>query len=157
MDEQQAVERLRNGDMRAIGVLMAQYKGPLYSFILRMIGNYDTAEDVFQETWIRVARAVHRFRGDSKFSTWLFQIAGNLCRDELRRVKGKTQVPVEDFTEELSCDPSVNPFKLMEAKRVREIVDELPDKMPEVVILKYFHDLGDDEIAEIAGCPEGTV
>lgn len=157
MDEQQLVERLKAGDERAVGPLMEQYKSPLFAFIVRMINDYEAAQDVFQDTWIRVVRSIGKFRGDAKFSTWLFQIAINLCRDTLRKRKGKTFVQLEDAAESLSCDPSVNPFAILKAQRVQEVIEELPPKMREVIILKYYHDLSDAEIADIAGCPEGTV
>ena len=157
MEEQLLVERVKAGDTRAVDTLVNHYKAPLFAFILRMTGNYETTEDLFQETWIRVIRAIHRFRGDSKFSTWLFQIAVNQVRDQLRKTKGKTYVPIDEMTETLSCSPDIDPYQLMKAKRVREMVDALPHKMREAVTLKYFHDFTDSEIAEIIGRPEGTV
>lgn len=157
MDEQILVERLKAGDRRAVDNLVNQYQAPLFAFILRMIGNQETAEDIFQETWIRVIRSIGMFRGNSKFSTWLFQIAVNLVRDEQRKTKGKTHLPLDEYADRLSCQPGVDPFTLLKARRVREIVETLPPKMREAVILKYFHDFGEGEIANIVGCPEGTI
>ncbi len=79
------VERLRSGDPGAIDEIVERYKHPVYAFIIRMIGNRDTADDLFQETWLRVVRSAGSFRGDAKISTWLFQIALNQCRDHIRR------------------------------------------------------------------------
>ena len=156
-EEQLLIERVKAGDSRAVDALVNLYKTPLFAFILRMTSHYETAEDIFQETWIRVIRSIHRFRGESKFSTWLFQIAVNRVRDEVRKTKGKMYVSIDDVTDTLSCSPDVDPYRLMKAKRVREMIDTLSPKMREAVILKYFHDFNDSEIAEIAGCPEGTV
>lgn len=157
MDEQLLIERLKSGDRRAIDSLVNQYKAPLFAFILRMTGNPENTEDLFQETWIRVMRSIRMFRGESKFSTWLFQIAVNLVRDEQRKSKGKSHIPLDEFPDILSCPPGVDPFTLMKARRVREIIETLPPKMKEAIVLKYFHDFSDAEIAEVAGCPEGTV
>ncbi len=157
MDEQLLIERLKTGDNRAVDSLVNLYKAPLFAFILRLTGNRENTEDIFQETWIRVIRSIRFFRGDSKFSTWLFQIAVNMVRDEQRKTKGKNHLPVDEYEDILSCPPGVDPFTLMKARRVREIVETLPSKMKEAVILKYFHDFDDREIAGIVGCPEGTV
>ena len=157
MDESAVLDQLKAGSHGAIEELMEQYKGPLFAFIIRMTGDYTAAEDIFQETWLRVVRSSKSFRGDSKISTWLFQIALNLCRDALRKKKSRRMVPIEDVVETLGCEPDVDPDKLMRAQRVREMVEELNPKMREVVVLKFFHDLADDEIAKIIGCPVGTV
>ena len=92
MEEQLLIERVKAGDTRAVDILVNHYKTPLFTFILRMTSNYETTEDLFQETWIRVIRSIRRFRGEAKFSTWLFQIAVNQVRDELRKtiIAGKS-------------------------------------------------------------------
>ncbi len=150
------VERLQNGDPQAIDEIVERYKRPLFAFILRMVDDYYTAEDLFQETWLRAVRSIRRFRGDSRFSTWLFQIAVNLCRDWIRSKTGRQFVPFEDI-DELSCDPSVDPVRLLQSEAVRKLVGELPDKMREVIVLRYFHDMDDPEIARVVGCPVATV
>ncbi len=141
-EEQELVERLKADDPGAIDEIVEKYKRQLFAFILRMIGNHETAEDIFQETWIRVVRSIKRFRGDSKFSTWLFQIAANLCRDSIRQSKKGVLVPLEE-ADYLTCDPGIDPYRIMEAKQVRQIVEELPVKMREVIVLRYFHDMND--------------
>jgi len=157
MEDRDLVRRLADGDDRVIDELVEKYKNPLYGFILRMVNDPEDAEDLFQETWIRVVRNRDRFRGDAKFSTWLFQIAVNLVRDLRRKGKGWTMVPIEDHENSLTCDPDVDPERLINAQRIKTILSELPEKMREVMVLKYYHDLSEGEIAQIAGCPEGTV
>ncbi len=157
MHEQTLIERLKAGDHGAINDIVDKYKGPLFAFILRMVNDHADAEDIFQETWIKVIKHVSRFRGDAKFSTWLFQIARNLCRDAGRKKKRGIHVPIEDYEDSLSCEPEVDPFRILKAKRVRKIVDSLPVKMKETVLLRYFHDLNEYEISEVLGCPVGTV
>ena len=155
-EEQELVARLKADDPGAIDEIVEKYKRQLFAFILRMIGNHETAEDIFQETWMRVVRSVKHFRGDSRFSTWLFQIAGNLCRDSLRKSKKGILVPLEE-ADSVTCEPGVDPFRIMEAEQVRRAVNELPIKMREVIVLRYFHDMTDSEISQVIGCPLGTV
>jgi len=157
MEEHDLIRRVRDGDPSAMDEIVDEYKNPLFAFILRMTGNHAAAEDVFQETWLRVVRYIHAFRGDSKFSTWLFQIALNLCRDTERKKKKWKYESIDDHVRNLSVEPGVDPVKMMRERQVRRMVDELPAKMREVVVLRYYHDMSDREIAEIAGCPEGTV
>ena len=92
-EEQELVARLKADDPGAVDEIVEKYKRQLFAFILRMIGNYESAEDIFQETWLRAVRSVKHFRGESRFSTWLFQIAANLCRDSIRRSKKGMLVP----------------------------------------------------------------
>lgn len=155
-DDRMLVERLRNGDTGAIDEIVERYKRPVYAFIIRMIGNRDTADDLFQETWLRVVRSAGSFRGDAKISTWLFQIALNQCRDHIRKA-GKTQMISLEDVEPLTCDPGIDPLKMLEADRVRAMIRELPQKMREVIVLRMYHDLDDREIAAAIGCPVGTV
>jgi len=157
MEDQELIRRLKEGDPKAIDDIVETYKGPLFAFLLRMTGNITTTEDLFQETWLRVMRYIHNFRGDSKFTTWLFQIALNLCRDAERKKKRWFFEPIENHTNSLSCKPDIDPIRIIKAQKVRKIVNELQSKMLEVVILRYFHELSDHEIAKIVGCPEGTV
>jgi RNA polymerase sigma-70 factor, ECF subfamily len=154
--ERALIARLKAGDSRAVDEVVELYKRQLFAFILRMIDNHELAEDIFQETWLRVVRSVKFFRGEAKFSTWLFQIAANLCRDSIRKSKKRIMVPLED-AESVACEPGVDPFRIIEAGRVRQAVNELPVKMREVIILRYFHEMTDNEISKIAGCPLGTV
>ena len=128
----------------------------LIAFIVRMINNYDAAEDIFQETWIRVIKHINSFRGDAKFSTWLFQIARNLYKDTMRKKRGLHYISIEE-TEELTYKHSADVTNINEMEQVKEIVTGLPVKMKEVIVLRYYHDLNINEISEVLGCPEGTV
>ena len=157
MEEHELITRLREGDFETIDEIVEKYKNPLFAFILRIINNHTDAEDIFQETWLRVIRYIRNFRGESKFSTWLFQIALNLCRDTERKKKRWFSIPLEDYEDTLISKNGIDPDQLMKAQQVRKIVAELPVKMREVIVLRYFHDLHDQEISEIVGCPIGTV
>ena len=79
------MERVQGGDDRALSERLERYRAPLFGFLARRLGDAASAEDLFQETWLRVVRARARFDPQRRFSTWLFQIANNLCRDRFRR------------------------------------------------------------------------
>lgn len=101
-EEYSLIARLKADDANAINEVVEHYKRQLFAFILRMVNNHESAEDIFQETWMRVVRSVRYFRGESKFSTWLFQIAANLCRDRIRKSKKRIMVPLEE-AESVAC------------------------------------------------------
>jgi len=155
-DERILIDRLRAGDRGAVEEIVERYKRPVFAFIIRMIGNRETAEDLFQETWLRVVRSAGSFRGDAKISTWLFRIALNLCRDHVRRAGKYTEIPLDDI-EPLTFGPGIDPIRMLQAEEVKSMVMELPVKMREVIVLRFYHDLDDREIAAAVGCPAGTV
>ncbi len=155
-DETALVDRLQSGDPEAIDEVVDVFSKPLYAFILRLVGDSATAEDIFQETWIRVIRHIGGFRRQAKFSTWLFQIALNQSRSSMRRSSSREYVALEDAPE-LSQDPDVDAESILRAEKVRKIVDSLPPKMREVVVLRFYNEKSEQEIAEIIDCPLGTV
>ena len=155
-EEQAIIERLKAGDPSVIDDIVEQYKKPLFEFIVRIVNNYDAAEDIFQETWIKVIRHINSFRGEAKFSTWLFQIARNVYRDAMRKKKDLCYVSIEE-AKELTCEPAVDAVNIIKMEHVRKIVSGLPIKMKEVIVLRYYHDLNIKEISELLGCSAGTV
>jgi RNA polymerase sigma-70 factor, ECF subfamily len=156
-EDNEIICRLRNGDMSAVGDAVEKHGGYLYSFIFRMTGNPQDTEDIFQETWIKVMRNIGSFRGDSKFTTWVLQIALNIFRDSSRKRKNYSAVSLDDVANYLVWDGGIDENQISRTQKVKEIIDALPEKMRAVMILKYYHDMNDAEIGEIVGCPEGTV
>lgn len=155
-DERILVERLQQGDPGAIDEVVDRYQKQLYCFIVRLVNDKTVAEDIFQDTWLRVIRNIRFFRGEARFSTWLFQIALNLCRNLARQKARRSFVPLEEAAD-LAEDPEVDAVKILQAQKVRNMVSSLPVKMREVIVLRYYHDFSDMEIAEITGNPSGTV
>ncbi|TMA38764.1 MAG: sigma-70 family RNA polymerase sigma factor [Deltaproteobacteria bacterium] len=140
-----------SGDGRALAELCGRYERGLHRFIFRHTGGRDV-DDLYQETWLRVVRAARRFDRRRRFSTWLFQIAVNLCRDWHRRPPPE---PVDPASfEDSRAGPSGTADASLDARR---LLAALPEAQRSVVILRYYHDLGEDEVAEIVGCPKGTV
>ena len=144
------------GDEGALGSLMSRYQGPLYGFLVRRVG--DAADDVFQETWIGIVRARERFDPTRRFSTWMFQIANNLCRDRYRRQAVRTRtlqaVRAEHQTLGQLAAPPPDPDA---GHAMRSHVAALPERLREVLLLRYYQDLGEAEISQVLGIPRGTV
>jgi RNA polymerase sigma-70 factor, ECF subfamily len=139
------------GDAPALETLHARYERPLYQFLWRHLGGRDV-EDVHQETWLRVVRAAARFDRRRRFSTWLFQIAVNLCRDWHRSPPPEPHDPAG--LDAAVADPSVRSVAAVDAAR---LLAALPAPQRAAVLLRWYHDLPEDEVAEILGCPRGTV
>lgn len=143
------------GDPQALAALIDRWRGPLYAFLWRRAG--DGADDLFQESWIRVARARDRFDRSRRFSTWLFQIANNLCRDRWRRLDARRRA-LDSFEEEtrVSGRDVAEPLLPADTRLARRL-EALPERLREVLVLRYYQDQSEAEIAEILGIPRGTV
>jgi len=152
-----------SGDPHALEELHRRYERPLYQFLYRHTGGRD-ADDLAQETWLRVVRAAHRFDRSRRFTTWLFQIALNLSRDWHRRAPplpvGDGDVPGAAFQPDTAADGAsgLGSTGATDAGLdARRLLAALPEAQRSVVVLRYFHDCSEDEVAEILGCPRGTV
>jgi RNA polymerase sigma-70 factor (ECF subfamily) len=151
------MERVQAGDERALGELLERYRSRLFAFLSRRSGDPDSADDLFQETWIRVARARDSFDPKRSFSTWLFQIANNLCRDLFRRREVETRAK-RTLREAAQSDPRARTAPRLDAKLdVERRLAQLPDRLRAVLVLRYFHGFGEREMAEILEIPQGTV
>jgi len=149
--DEELIGAVADGDGRALEQLCRRYERGLHQFIFRHTGGRDV-DDLYQETWLRVVRAAGRFDRRRRFSTWLFQIAVNLCRDWHRRPPPEPVDPagIEDATR----DGTARDDAALDARR---LLAALPEAQRSVVILRYYHDLDEDAVAEILGCPRGTV
>ncbi len=138
------------GDGPAFEVLCRRWERPLHAFLARHTGGRDV-DDLFQETWLRVARAAPRFDPARRFSTWLFQIAVNLCRDWHRRP------PPEPIDPADVPAGTTTPDATDAALDARRLLAALPDAQRSAVVLRYYHDLDEAEVADVLGVPRGTV
>src|SRR5213596_2633126 len=138
--DEELIAAVASGDGRRLEELCRRWERPLYQLIARHTGGRDV-EDLYQETWLRVVRAARRFDPGRRFSTWLFQIATNLCRDWHRR-------PPPEPVDPADADAVLDARRLLAA---------LPEAQRSAVILRYYHDLPEEEVAAILGCPRGTV
>jgi RNA polymerase sigma-70 factor (ECF subfamily) len=145
-------EAVARGDGEALRELCRRYERPLFQFLHRHTGGRDV-EDLYQETWLRTVRAAARFDPSRRFSTWLFQIAVNLCRDRHRRAGPE---PVDVDVEPVARGPGT-PAVTEAAIDLRRLLAALPEAQRSAVLLRYYHDLSEEEVAQVLGCPRGTV
>jgi len=147
------IAAVADGNEGALERLCARYEKPLYRFLARHTGGRDV-EDLYQETWIRIVRAAPRFDPDRRFSTWMFQIAINLCRDWYRREPPQPVDPEKIAVLSENVDQNRKTEAAIDAHR---LLATLPEAQRSVVILRYYHGLSEADVAEILGCPRGTV
>lgn len=141
--------RLADGDELALRELLRRYQQPLARFLHRQTAGRDV-EDLYQETWLRIVRHADRFDPARRFSTWIFQIAVNLCRDWQRRPPPEPR-PLEDEAGTAGLERSDAALDAL------QLLGQLPAAQREVVVLRYYHDMSEDEVATILDIPKGTV
>ena len=166
-EESAVIKRILEGDINAFELLMSAYEKNVYNLALRMCSNPEDAADMTQEAFIKAYNSLSSFRGDSKFSVWLYRIVSNVCLDFLRKQKRRPSVSlsVEDddgeSTELQIPDESNSPHKLLEQKLSREALSrglkELPEDQRQILILRELQGLSYDEISEVLNIEAGTV
>jgi RNA polymerase sigma-70 factor (ECF subfamily) len=156
--DEELVQRAKDGDSRAMDVLVDRHHGAVFRTCVAILGEEDLAADASQDCFIKAFRALGRFRGDAAFRTWLLAIAGNEARGQLRKVGRRKERGLEDV-DTISApghDPSTEVTLRSEADRVRAAVDELPQKQRLSVTLRIDDGLSFREIGEIIGSSEGS-
>jgi len=169
-EDAQCIERFLAGDDRAFEELLFRYQRRIFNLALRFLRVPDEAEDVTQEIFVKVFRSLEGFRGDSKFSTWLYMVAANHCRNRIKYLKRRhyydgesLDAPIDDDDgprrQYAANDP--DPAELVSAERtriaVRKAIDRLNDDHREAIVLCDLQGLSYEEIAEITGQAVGTV
>jgi RNA polymerase sigma-70 factor, ECF subfamily len=169
MDDAGVVTTFLAGEERAFDELVDRYQTRLVNFIYRTVGDRERAEDLVQEVFIRVYRHLHRFDRSKKFSTWVYTIASNLAKNELRNRSRNPLVLFQTVRKNWQDedrplqfeDPSSRPDDLYRKRHLREAVEKSVAKLPEhhrsVFVLRELEGKSYDEIAEITGCNLGTV
>ncbi len=169
LEDNRVVQRFLDGEERAFDELVHRYDKRLRNFVYRTTGDRERAEDLVQETFVRVFRHIHRFDQTRKFSTWIYTIAGNLAKNELRNRSRNPLVLFQSLMKNREADsrplewedPRTRPDDLYRKRFLREKVDEAVSLMPEhhrvVFVLRELHGKTYAEIAEITDCTPGTV
>lgn len=153
----QLMARLAGGDMSALGELARRHQGKVLELAYRTLGAWDLAEDVAQETFLRVYRAAKRYQPTAKFTTWLYRIVINLCLDEKRK-RAKAGVPLETAVhEQFSASNNHTTEKEEMAALVRAAVHALPERQRLAVILHRYDGLNHAEISEATGWTQSAV
>jgi RNA polymerase sigma-70 factor (ECF subfamily) len=165
------VESARAGNVRAFELLFIKYQRRIHRLIGRMVRDVDLVEDIAQETFIRAYRALHQFRGEAQFYTWLYRIAVNTAKKFLMDLKRNPLVSENTFQKEGPEDETYSPRtesiaeetpeSVLAAKELAEMVsqalDSLPEDLRQAVTLREIEGLSYEEIAQVMDCPIGTV
>jgi RNA polymerase sigma-70 factor (ECF subfamily) len=163
--DEELVARSRGGDVESFNQLILRWERPIYALAYRVIGREDDARDVCQEAFLRAFRALPGFKGQAKFSSWLYRITLNLCRDWIRRHR---RAPVSQLPD------GADPFELAAERGAVESIEDLaarreltaavevamavlPEEQRTTIILKEYHGMTFQEIADLQGCPLSTV
>jgi len=162
--DEELLLRVAEGDLSSMGALYDRYKARLMTYASYVLGDRAAAEDTLQETFVRVFRHAGRFDQGKRFSTWIYSIAANLCRDELRRMKRRRTIMLPlltDAAEGHATGRTASPLRGAAGRefteRLRTAISALSPEQREVIALHYLDSMRYAEIAEVAGCPLGTV
>jgi RNA polymerase sigma-70 factor (ECF subfamily) len=161
-DDAEIIRYCQQGDQRAYAALVDRYQDRAFWVAFNMLGNQEDARDVVQEAFVRVFRAIHRFDFNMSFYTWLYRIVSNLSIDQLRKLKRRRPVRLDDLGElagELSGSetPSAGIEEDEMKREVRAVLDELPPHYKIVLVLRDLEGLSCKEIAAVTGASHPTV
>ncbi len=164
ISDQVLIRQFQDGDNSAYDELVGRYSGQLFNFIFRIIGDRAFAEDLLQETFIRLWLNKDSYREIAKFSTWIYTIAGNLAKTELRRQKVRRWLSLDRKPDERPfeiADKRANPSEIVQTyntvSKIESEIQKLPVVFREVIILRDIQELSYDEIGTILKIPLGTV
>lgn len=170
--ENRLIERLVARDERAFSELVRAYERRVFALVLRMLGNHAEAEELAQEVFVQVFKAIGTFRGDSKLSTWIYRIAVNLCKNRSKYLRVRhdgEQEELEAIAERVPMGEAqratvgsvARPDEMVAARQTERIVQEaiavLEPTFRECLVLRDVEELSYEEIGEITGLPPGTV
>lgn len=146
------IEKVLNGQTNYFSSIVEKYQDIVFSIALKVLRNREDAEEMAQESFIKVYKSLHTFKGTAKFSTWIYRITYNTCISEVRKKKqhfvSASEIEIKDETEELNFDgiPEEN-----RAKYIKAALEKLPEDEYTLVLLYYFEDQSIDEISKVTG------
>ena len=163
--DEELVTRAQGGDVDSFNQLILRWERPIYALAYRVLGREEDARDVSQEAFLRAYRALPGFKGEAKFSSWLYRIALNLCRDWIRKQR---RAPVQQMPEGIDpvemageTGPAESIEELVARRELGEVVGEamrlLPEEQRTAIILKEYHGMTFQEIADMQNVPLSTV
>jgi len=153
------------GDVESFNQLVLRWERPIYALAYRVLGREEEARDIVQETFLRAFRGIGNFRGQAKFSSWVYRIALNLCRDWMRRERRAPIAPTPEGVDVVELAAEQGPAESIEdlvarhdmSRVVARAMATLPDEQRTAIILKEYHGMTFQEIADLQGCPLSTV
>lgn len=156
-DDAELMARLGRGDMTALEQLAQRHRSRILSLAYRLLGDWHRAEDVAQETFMRLGQAAHTYQPQAKFTTWLYRIVHNLSIDQQRRT-GSTPLRSQAAQDEPQDAPASDSVEKRECARlVQEAVEGLPDRQRRVIVLHRYEGLSHPEISEVTGWSQSAV
>lgn len=167
-NEKHLLDRAKAGDTQAFEQLIEDYEKKVFNIALRMMGNYDDAKDMAQESLIKVYKSISSFKEQSSLSTWIYRITTNVCLDELRKRKSRKVVYIDEnikfddgeAKKEIVSD-EITPEEKVERDEIKRMlnsaISELSDEHKTVIVLRDIQGFSYEEISNITKCPQGTV
>lgn len=163
--DEDLVARAKRGDADSFNQLILRWERPIYALAYRVIGREEEARDVCQDTFLRAFRALPGFKGEAKFSSWVYRIAMNLCRDWMRKQRRAPTAQMPEGVDPIEMASEKGPVEsietLVERRELSGVVAEamklLPEEQRMAIILKEYHGMTFQEIADLQGCPLSTV
>ncbi len=168
LSEQDLIKSAQAGNAVAFEQLIAEHQKRIFSIAYRIAGNQEDASDMAQEVLIKIFRNLKNFRGDSKFSTWLYRVATTTCLDEQKKMRRHTAYSLDETLETEDgnvapepVDTGPTPEESLERKAMRQAIHQAIGKLKEehkkVILLREVQGLSYEEIAQVLNCSEGTV
>ncbi len=165
LSDEDLIGDFQAGDVSAFEEIVRRYKDQLVNFAYRFLGDLEEAEDIAQETFLRVFRKKNAYRNVAKFSTWIYTITGNLAKTELRRRKRRKLISLsslgfedKDFDlKDTKKGPEESVHELIKDEFIQRAINLLPDKFREAIIFRDIQELSYEEISTIVKIPLGTV
>jgi RNA polymerase sigma-70 factor (ECF subfamily) len=163
--DEELVARSMGGDLDSFNQLVLRWERPIYALAYRVIGREEEARDVAQETFLRAFRALPGFKGQAKFSSWLYRITLNLCRDWMRKERRTPVSQAPEGIDIIELAGEATPHETIEqmvgrkelGRAVSKAMAALPEEQRTAIILKEYHGLTFQEIADMLDCPLSTV
>lgn len=160
-NEQYYITKIIEGDSNAFAVLVDQYKDLVFSLSLKMLKNREEAEEAAQDTFVKVFKSLNNFKGDSKFSTWIYKVAYNTCLDQLKKNKRvQDTILIDDFSEK-QIENLENVLDAIDErdrnKMIQDCIHLLPSEEAFLLILFYFEEQSLEEISKIIDCTANNV
>ena len=160
-DDQILINQIIEGDNHAFSELVDRYKGMIFTVTMRMLKNREEAEEVAQDSFVKMYKSLPRFKGGSKFSTWLYRIAYNSCLDRIKKNKKHlNDVEINEFTEhevKTIDNALVQMEKNEQAEAIQRCIAQLPSEDSFLMTLYYFDDLSLGEISDIMGITANSI
>ena len=163
--DEELIAKFQKGDVGAFNQIVLRYKDRLLNFIYRFMNDIDKAEDLVQDTFLKLYTHKHSYKEIAKFSTWLYTIAGNLAKTELRKIKRRKTFSVTDLSyhdkefiiSDVDTGPDEDIISRNLEKNIQSALNELPNEFRTVIILRDIQELSYEEISSIIGVPLGTI